>query len=145
MPIIEIREYDGGGTTVRSDKHENEVASLALGQTCDGAVRCRLIIAGILDEVTGLDAAATLDTADPQVVKMLLAHDWSDVAATLTLGWRLIFERMTAAQFRVLCVGIAQAAWQQGRDDTRAVMLRALGLHINSALTSTVIARVLEE
>ena len=144
MPIIEIREYTEGGMTVRSYKHENEVASLALGQTRDGATRCRLTIAGILDEVTGLDAAATLETADPQVVKTLLAHDWSDVAATLTLGWRLIFERMTAAQFRVLCVGIAQAAWQQGRDDTRAVMARTLGLDTNGSLTPAVIARVLE-
>lgn len=146
MPIIEIREYTEGGTTVRSYKHENEVASLALGQTRDGATRCRLTVGGIVDELTGLDATATLETADPRVVTMLLDHDWSNVAVTRTMCWRLIFERVTPETFRTFCVGIARAAWRQGRDDARAVTARALGFDTAgaAALTPDVIARVLE-
>lgn len=146
MPIIEIHEYTEGGTTVRSYKHENEVASLALGQTRDGATRCRLTVGGIVDELAGLDATATLDTADPRVVKTLLDHDWSNVAVTRAMCWRLIFERMTPEAFRTFCVSIAQAAWRQGRDDARAVTARALGFDTVGvgALTPAVIARVLE-
>lgn len=145
MPHIEIREYHDGGTTSYSSQHTNRAASLSLGQTRDGAPRCRLTV-GLVDATVGLDATMTLDTADPQVVNVLLAHDWHDVDATQILCWKLILERVLPAQFQTFCISIARAAWAQGRDDVRAVMLRALGFDTaTTALTPDVVARVLAQ
>ncbi len=146
MPHIEIREYHDSGTTSYSSRHTNRAASLSLGKTRDGSPLCRLTVS-LVDAAMGLDSTMTLDTADPQVVNVLLAHDWSDVDATQTLCWKLILERVLPAQFQTFCVSIAQTAWAQGRDDVRAVMRQALGFDTatTTVLTPDVVARVLAQ
>lgn len=138
MARIDIREYDGGYTTVRDFERENAVASLSRGQRV-----CNLTFTVAVDADTGAEVEVFLTTANPDVIADLMAHDWADVEATRALCWQIILPRLTGAQIQKLCLTIAREAWRQGRDDARMVTRAALGLQSCGELTETVVKAVL--